>query len=91
MVNISLLARWLWRLLDHDDDLWKAVLECHIIGNVAFEEGEISRGASLWCRDLGHVPLCERFPGLYSVSAQQGAKASDLGNWEDDRWLLRPT
>ncbi|MCI12865.1 putative non-LTR retroelement reverse transcriptase, partial [Trifolium medium] len=69
-VNISLLAKWRWRLLEDDNAMWK--------------EGVIKRigcgdQTKFW-RDIwvGTVPLQDKFPRLFSVSTQKDCNVVDL-------------
>jgi hypothetical protein len=55
-MNISLLAKWRWRLLNDDTTLWKAVLKSKygggVIGKLVLGEDCKPWFASLWWRDI---------------------------------------
>jgi hypothetical protein len=55
-MNISLLAKWRWRLLQDDHALWKAVLKSKygdaVIGRVEMGEESTPWHSSTWWRDL---------------------------------------
>jgi hypothetical protein len=56
LVNISLLSKWRWKLLSHDNELWKDVIaakygrECVGVGSLG--SLQVSRVASKWWRDI---------------------------------------
>jgi hypothetical protein len=56
IVNISLLAKWRWRLLSNENMLWKEVIRSKYgataIGNVILGEECKPRYASLWWKDV---------------------------------------
>jgi hypothetical protein len=56
LVNISLLAKWKWKLLSHDDELWKDVVVARygsdVMGKRNLGEIDITRMGSHWWRDL---------------------------------------
>jgi hypothetical protein len=55
-MNISLLAKWCWRLLQDDHALWKAVLKSKygdaVIGRVEMGEESTPWHSSTWWSDL---------------------------------------
>ncbi|MCH96738.1 RNA-directed DNA polymerase (Reverse transcriptase), partial [Trifolium medium] len=56
MINISLLAKWRWRLLNNDEAVWKEVIRSKYgdlaLGKVVLGEECIPRSASLWWKDI---------------------------------------
>ncbi|MCH80013.1 LINE-1 reverse transcriptase like, partial [Trifolium medium] len=56
LVNISLLAKWRWKLLSHEYEVWKEVVMARygrdIIGKRNIGELDAPRTASSWWRDL---------------------------------------
>ncbi|GAU48412.1 hypothetical protein TSUD_99270 [Trifolium subterraneum] len=94
--NVSLLAKWRWRLLRVDDLLWKRVLEARygVISRPMLSIGR-SNNFSIWWKDLvglgvekGRVaPLKEVFPRLYSISLQSDHTIQEMGEWVSDRWI----
>jgi hypothetical protein len=55
-VNISLLAKWRWRLLSDDNSLWKEVIKGKyggtVVGRVMMEEDCKPWFSSTWWRDI---------------------------------------
>jgi hypothetical protein len=55
-VNISLLAKWKWKLLSREHELWKDVVVArygiHVMGKRKLGELDITRTGSLWWRDI---------------------------------------
>jgi hypothetical protein len=124
-VNISLLAKWRWRLLTDDKVLWKEVLRGKygdsVIGRVELGEESKPWFSSTWWKDIcaiginvdqnwfsneivrkmgngaqtsfwkecwvGSVPLCPKFPRLFSISLQHEASVAsiwfpnEISNW----------
>jgi hypothetical protein len=115
-VNISLLAKWRWRLLFDDNALWKEVLKGKygdsVIGSVELGVDCKPWFSSLWWKDicgigsnlgndwlsseiirkmgngantkfwkdcwLGPIPLCAKFPCLFSISLQKEETIANL-------------
>jgi hypothetical protein len=91
-VNISLLTKWRWRLLNREEvALWKEVLVAkygsHIVNNVNLSLEGIPYYASLWWKDLRNLD-----DGVNSSNWLEGAFVRKLGNgmltrfWSDV-WL----
>ncbi|GAU34179.1 hypothetical protein TSUD_162800 [Trifolium subterraneum] len=62
-VNLSLLMKWRWRLLNSEDTgLWKEVLVAkyggHILHNVVWSLGSPPYRASLWWKDINDLQAC---------------------------------
>jgi hypothetical protein len=59
LMNKSLLAKWRWKLLMCEDELWKNVLVAkygnNVIGNTCLNEENARAGASVWWRDICKV------------------------------------
>jgi hypothetical protein len=59
VVNISLLAKWHWRLLGGGDALWKDVIrskyEEEVFGKVDWGEGNKPWFSSLWWKDINLI------------------------------------
>ncbi|KAK2406586.1 hypothetical protein QL285_042301 [Trifolium repens] len=125
-VNISLMAKWRWRLLTDDHVLWKEVLRGKYgdsaIGRVVLGEECIPWFASTWWKDIcsigvnldhnwfsqqvikkmgngeqtsfwkdlwiGTVPLCEKFPRLYSISLQKEVSVATLRDSNEAGWTF---
>ncbi|GAU22541.1 hypothetical protein TSUD_296610 [Trifolium subterraneum] len=94
-VNISLLAKWRWKLLSREFDVWKEVVVARygrdVIGKVvAFGSGEKSgKGDSttFW-KDIwvGNQALCHRFPRLFGISTQQHEVIGNLDSLVARQW-----
>jgi hypothetical protein len=58
-VNISLLAKWRWRLLFNEGEIWKLILEAkygnNIIGSLVSAEVGGVRDASLWWKAITRI------------------------------------
>jgi hypothetical protein len=56
LVNVSLLAKWKWKLLSRDDELWKDVVVARygrdVMGKRRLGEIDVSRTGSSWWRDI---------------------------------------
>ncbi|WJX31200.1 hypothetical protein P8452_19654 [Trifolium repens] len=56
VVNISLLAKWRWRLLSDDNTIWKEVIKAKygegVIGKTLLEDEFRPRNSSLWWKDV---------------------------------------
>jgi hypothetical protein len=56
LVNLSLLAKWRWKLLSHEKEVWKDVIIAKYgfenIGNGNLGEVQVLRTASTWWRDI---------------------------------------
>jgi hypothetical protein len=56
LVNISLLAKWKWKLLTYDEELWKDVVVARygldVLGKKNLGEIDITRLGSTWWRDI---------------------------------------
>jgi hypothetical protein len=56
LMNTSLLAKWRWKLLTRDDELWKKVIIAkygnNVIGNTCLDIEYARAGASVWWRDI---------------------------------------
>jgi hypothetical protein len=59
LVNISLLAKWKWKLLSHDVELWKEVVAAKygrdVVGKRNLGLIDVTRLGSPWWRDLCHL------------------------------------
>jgi hypothetical protein len=59
LVNISLLTKWRWKLLSHDDEVWKEVVVekygHNLIGNVNPGRHLMPRTASKWWTDICNI------------------------------------
>jgi hypothetical protein len=126
LVNISLLAKWRWKLLSCDRTLWKdaiiAKYGSEIVGVGNLGASQIHRDASIWWRDIcsldknnnwfaevvekrvgngnltsfwgdvwvGNQSLQNYFPRIFSISNQQRATISSMGEWVGGgwRWVL---
>jgi hypothetical protein len=69
VMNLSLLAKWRWKLLLEGNELWKKVVMAkygsNVVGNVNLEEFELRGVASVWWRD--DVCRMDRGVGWFAV------------------------
>ncbi|KAK2381610.1 hypothetical protein QL285_069201 [Trifolium repens] len=56
LMNLSLLAKWRWKLLSHEKEVWKDVIMAKYgavyVGLENFGDIQVSRSASFWWRDI---------------------------------------
>jgi hypothetical protein len=56
VVNLSLLAKWRWKLLSDEEDVWKNVIIAkygqNVLGNARLDDGDVGNLAFPWLRDL---------------------------------------
>jgi hypothetical protein len=56
LTNDSLLAKWRWKLLQPDDELWKSIVTARygveVCGRVNFSDQPLHRSASSWWRNI---------------------------------------
>jgi hypothetical protein len=56
LVNISLLAKWKWKLLSQEVELWKEVVVARygtdVVGKRRLDEVDVTRVGSIWWKDL---------------------------------------
>jgi hypothetical protein len=56
VVNLSLLAKWRWKLLSDEEDVWKNVIIAkygqNVLGNARLDDGDVGNLAFPWWRDL---------------------------------------
>jgi hypothetical protein len=90
VVNISLLAKWRWRLLNDDSTLWKAVLKSKygggIVGKLVLGDDCKPWFASLWWRDIcsiGH----NLDQNWFSQNAVKKLGNGRLTSFWYDRWI----
>ena len=89
ILNVSLLAKWKWRLLDGETALWKDVLR-EIYGNHVTQmlEGVLYpnwRNASRWCKDVIHL---ENFgvQNWFNVEMNKSIGDGRNSSFWNDRW-----
>lgn len=97
VVNLSLLAKWCWRILQHDSPLWKEVLV------KKFDRSGVTRprSASVWWRDLTSLEdsgggdwfkrevfkkVCDLFPRLLAITDRKDAKLSEVCVRNGEEW-----
>ncbi|KEH33332.1 transmembrane protein, putative [Medicago truncatula] len=101
MVNLSLLAKWKWRLIQGDHDLWEDVLVEKYgrnIINIAYGSSDTwPRWESKWWLDLVRLEEGEEHPWFNAVVARLVGNGMDTSFWkvawqgfcsthEVDRW-----
>jgi hypothetical protein len=90
VVNISLLAKWRWRLLSNDNAIWKDVIRCKY-GEAAIGKVELGDNCKPWFSSLWWKDVCSIGLNLNTNWFAQNV-VKDLGNgaltffWEDS-WV----
>jgi hypothetical protein len=89
-VNISLLAKWRWRLLTEDYSLWKEVLKGkygdRIIGRVVLGEESKHWFSSLWWRDICSIGSNLDFNWFANGVEKRMGNGRNTSFWEDS-WV----
>lgn len=90
LVNLSLLAKWKWRLLQEEQPLWKRVLEDkygdHVRGLVPSEVGRWPRFTSLWWRNLMNLEDGMRELWFSNRVRRKVSNGGTTSFWMD-RWI----
>ncbi|PNY14484.1 cysteine-rich receptor-like protein kinase, partial [Trifolium pratense] len=88
LTNISLLAKWRWKLLQPHDELWKDIVVAKygngVVGRNSLGEAQISRFGSTWWRNI--CLLDNNSSWLYSISLQQELNLSQMGGVVQGGW-----
>ncbi|MCI14824.1 putative non-LTR retroelement reverse transcriptase, partial [Trifolium medium] len=88
LVNLSLLAKWRWKLLSHDYAGWKEILTAKygdgILGNGNIGEEDVTRLASTWWRDLCRLDIDS---GWFGSSVGKKVGNGTLTSFWNDIWV----
>jgi hypothetical protein len=87
LVNLSLLAKWRWKLLFLDDEVWKEVVISRygrdVVGKKSLGEHDITRLTSPWWRD---VCLLEGPTHWFSTAVGRKVGCGDSTLFWEDQW-----
>ncbi|WJX66076.1 hypothetical protein P8452_50669 [Trifolium repens] len=87
LVNSSLLAKWRWKLLTLDDEVWKEVAISRygrdVVGKKTLGENDVTSLASAWWRD---VCLLEGDSRWFSTAVGRKVGCGDTTLFWDDQW-----
>ncbi|CAJ2628200.1 unnamed protein product [Trifolium pratense] len=92
LVNLSLLMKWRWRLLQREDvGLWKDVLAAkygnHILMKAVWPSGTIPHNASLWWKDICRLEDCvESKNWVEELVVRSLGDGACTGFWYD-KWM----
>jgi hypothetical protein len=88
LVNISLLAKWKWKLLSHDIELWKDVVVARygsdVMGKRSLGEIDITRMGSPWWRDLC---LLEKDSDWFNRAIGKRVGNGNLTSFWNEQWI----
>ncbi|GAU25276.1 hypothetical protein TSUD_17890 [Trifolium subterraneum] len=99
-VNLALLAKWRWRLLERGHGIWRDILLARYgtldpythPGGIGKKVGN-GLLTSFWFEPWsGGTPLRVQYPRLFQVSHQQDSKVGEMGNWiynDQDLWVWK--
>jgi hypothetical protein len=92
VVNLSLLAKWRWKLLTNDDEVWKNVMVAkygeHVLGNVRVESTVGGISCSTWWKDL--CCLDSHGEWFRRVVAKRVGRGNSCRFWKD-MWVDNQT
>jgi hypothetical protein len=85
LVNLSLLAKWRWKLLTNDDEVWKNLIVAkygeHVLGNVRLETTLGSLNCSQWWKDVCRL---DGHDGWFNiVVAKKLGRGNSFKFWKD--------
>jgi hypothetical protein len=88
LVNISLLAKWKWKLLSRDVELWKEVVVARygmdVVGKRRLGELDVTRTGSAWWRDLC---LIDKDSGWFDGAIGKKVGNGNLTSFWNEHWI----
>ncbi|XP_045791386.1 uncharacterized protein LOC123886091 [Trifolium pratense] len=91
-VNVSLLAKWRWKLLSHDCELWKDIVISRygsdVVGKKNLGEADITRLGSIWWKDLC---LLDSESKWFIPAVEKRVEMGDSTNFWNDVWVGNQT
>jgi hypothetical protein len=88
LVNISLLSKWKWKLLDRENELWKDVVVAKygrdVLGKKNLGEIDITRMGSTWWRDLC---LIDKDSGWFTNAINKRVGVGNSTSFWNERWI----
>jgi hypothetical protein len=88
LVNLSLLAKWRWKLLSHEKEVWKDVIIAKYgpdnigIGNLG--EAQVMRVASTWWRD---ICVLDKNSNWFADAVEKRVRDGVLTSFWNEKWL----
>jgi hypothetical protein len=84
LVNLSLLAKWRWKLLMDGDEVWKRIIVAKY-GEHALIFGWVIYllNNGIW---VSGISLEQQYPRLFNISVQHDAMIRDMGRWDGGVW-----
>ncbi|GAU33007.1 hypothetical protein TSUD_358740 [Trifolium subterraneum] len=84
----NLLAKWRWKLLSHDHEVWKEIVTAKydgdIIGKLAIGEVDVPRTASLWWQD---ICLLDVNGGWFRLAVGKKVGMGDSTSFWNEVWI----
>jgi hypothetical protein len=88
LVNISLLAKWKWKLLSRDIELWKEMIVARygidVLGKRSLGEIDVTRLGSTWWRDLC---LLDKDAVWFNNAIGKRVGNGNLTSFWNDHWI----
>ncbi|GAU49886.1 hypothetical protein TSUD_408250 [Trifolium subterraneum] len=78
-VNLALLGKWRWRLLDEGQGIWRYIILAR------YESMDLS--PHLGGRPFGGSPLRVQYLRLFQASQLRNSKVQEMGEWENGQWV----
>jgi hypothetical protein len=89
-VNLSLLIKWRWKLLQDEDAVWKKVLVARygeeVVSNVNWMDHPIQTRASVWWKDLCRIDVLEDGSWFGRNVVRKVGRGDSTRFWKD-RWV----
>ncbi|GAU42324.1 hypothetical protein TSUD_25500 [Trifolium subterraneum] len=83
-VNLALLGKWRWRLLDVGQGIWRDII---LVRYRLMDPSPYLGGRPVGLR--GSIPFRGvQYPRLFQVSQQRNSKVQEMGKWENGQWVL---
>jgi hypothetical protein len=88
LVNISLLAKWKWKLLSQEVELWKEVVVARygsdVMGKRRLDEFDVSRIGSTWWKDLC---LLDKDANWFNSAIGKRVGSGNLTSFWNEQWI----
>jgi hypothetical protein len=88
LMNLSLLAKWRWKLLREDDEIWKKVIMAkygrNVVGEVRLDVGGGRNSDSPWWRDICRIDVGS---GWFNQAAKKILGNGNTTDFWTDVWL----
>lgn len=94
LFNLSLLGKWLWRIVREEEALWIEVLKFRYnIDNIGFLDNycaQSSNSFSAWWRDICSIESGRQVPSRWFKSAliKKVGDGRSVGFWTDSCWIV---